>query len=1043
MLKSSLWQMINKAYLVDETQHVKYLLQASTLNDIDRDVISQQASRWVSTLRQHADKSDLNESFMREYDLSSDEGIILMSLAEALLRIPDAPSAQQLIHDYLSKGNWLEHLGQSSSHLVNFSSWGLKLSQQVVTLSDENPAILWRRLASRLGVPVVQQAIANAMGLLGRQFVMGETIDKALNRSATLHQSKTLFSYDMLGEEAVSAVDAQSYYETYFSAIQRLSLVQQSNKSLYQRDGISVKLSALHPRYHYSQQQRLIDELTPKVLTLALQAKQAGITLIIDAEECERLDLSLAIFYAVYSAPSLKGWEGFGFALQAYQKRAIYVVDWLVDLAKQQQRKIPVRLVKGAYWDSEIKLAQQQGLSSYPVFTRKQSTDLSYLVCAERLLASDTIYAQFATHNAYSIAAISVLAEKQGTCEFEFQRLHGMGDSLYQIVCADKPETTLRIYAPVGGHSELLPYLVRRLLENGANSSFVNRIWDESVSIDDVVADPISYTEKLTHISHPDIPLPSDIFGKLRRNAQGFNLSDDELSADLISNMQQSLQIPYQVVAMGQGMAACGENSESYEVFNPANSQQLLATVQPVSEEPLVSAFNTALHAVTDWQQREVKQRADILFQVAELLEKNNIHLLALLVTEAGKTLDDAIAELREAVDFCRYYAAQILNEQQAPIEMPGPVGEDNLLYWSGRGLFVAISPWNFPLAIFTGQIAAALASGNCVLAKPAHQTCIMAQQIVQLFYEAGTPQNVLYLLPTSGSLINKCILSKNELAGVVFTGSTDTAQQINRTLAQRSGAIIPLIAETGGQNAMLVDSSALPEQVVKDVIRSAFNSAGQRCSALRVLYLQEEIAERVIELLIGAMAELVIGDPQYIKTDVGPVIDEEAYDKLVLHAAQLEAKGRLLYQTPLANEQAKGFFVPPTLFEISSINDLVHEVFGPMLHVVKYRANELNEVINDINQYGYGLTLGIHSRIEQRIKTVTQAAHVGNLYINRDMVGAVVGVQPFGGEGLSGTGFKAGGPHYLYRFSTERSVSINSAAIGGNTQLLNLQDHD
>jgi len=1039
MSHHKLWQKINECYLMDETQLMSQLLDEGLS---DTASATQLATGWVESLRQQANQSEFNEDFMREYDLSSDEGIILMSLAEALLRIPDAESAQQLIHDYLLKGDWLEHLGRSDSLWVNAASWGLQLSQQVVGLADDDMPQLWKRLVSRLGTPLLQQAITTAMSLLGYQFVMGKDIASALNRADKQRSPLHYFSYDMLGEAAVSAEDASHYYDAYYNAISELADNSDNGLPLYQRQSISIKLSALHPRYEYTQRDRLISELTPRLLALACHAKQAGVCITLDAEECERLDILLEIFGQLYSDSHLADWSGLGLAVQAYQKRANAVVEWLISLTQQQKKTIPLRLVKGAYWDNEIKRAQQQGLSSYPVFTRKQNTDVSYLVCAQKMLSSPYIYSQFATHNAHTIAALLGMAKAQQV--FEFQRLHGMGESLYNIIHNQGHEVPVRVYAPVGDYRELLPYLVRRLLENGANSSFINRIWDQQISPEAVAADPVAFVAQLTEYSHPGIPLPVHLYGDQRKNAQGFNLSDLSELAQLQQGIQQALRSDYRVFSQGKGIAnGSSEEGERYVIYNPANPTQALGSVRLASAEQLDMALQNTLISAPNWSFSDPIKRAEILQRCADLLEQQHLSLLALLITEAGKVLADAVAELREAVDFCRYYAAQLLNELSQPIVFPGPVGEENQLHWAARGVFVSISPWNFPMAIFTGQIAAALAAGNCVLAKAAHQTPILAQQIITLFYQAGIPDDVLYFLPTSGTLVSQRWLSDSRISGVVFTGSTDTAQKINQTLALRDGPITPLIAETGGQNTMIVDSSALPEQVVKDVVRSAFNSAGQRCSALRILYLQDEIADRVIELLKGAMAELLVGDPAEIATDVGPVIDEEAYDKLVLHAAQLETKGELLYQTPLQDNMPGGYFVAPSLFMIEGINALPHEIFGPMLHVVRYSANQLDSIIDEINQCGYGLTLGIHSRIEQRIEFIRQRARVGNLYINRDMVGAVVGVQPFGGEGLSGTGFKAGGPHYIYRFCTERSVSINSAALGGNAQLLNLEDHD
>jgi RHH-type proline utilization regulon transcriptional repressor/proline dehydrogenase/delta 1-pyrroline-5-carboxylate dehydrogenase len=866
---------------------------------------------------------------------------------------------------------------------------------------------------------------------------MGENIESALKRSKP--DPLTLHSYDMLGEAALCAEDVEHYHWAYSQAIEAISKTVTETDDLFARPGISVKLSALHPRYEFAQRERVLSEMTPLLLKLAQQAKSAGISMTLDAEESERLELSLEIFETVYTEPSLEGWGGLGLAVQAYQKRATAVLDWLVALARHHGRMMPVRLVKGAYWDSEIKRAQQLGLEGYPVFTRKQNSDISYLACAQRLLAAkDVIYSQFATHNARTMASICVMAGDER--HFEFQRLHGMGEGLVEQLHESRLEIPVRIYAPVGSYEALLPYLVRRLLENGANSSFINRIWDDAQTVEQILADPIGQLEGLESIPHHRIPLPVAIYGPQRLNSSGVNLTDTTevsvLNATIANVMQQS----FQAAPLIAGKPHDGETSA---VINPAQSDQRVGEVVSGDEETARHALDVAAGSFRDWSSQPIEVRALALWRMADLLEEQQPMLLGLMIREAGKSIPDAVAELREAVDFCRYYAQQIREHFDHPMKMPGPTGEQNELHWAGRGVFVCISPWNFPLAIFTGQIAAALAAGNSVIAKPAHQTPLIAWQVIKLFHQAGVPEAVVNLLPCSGSMLSRVVLSDLRVAGVVFTGSTDTAWKINQTLAQRKGAIIPFIAETGGQNAMIVDSSALPEQVVRDVVRSAFNSAGQRCSALRVLFVQKDIASRVIELLKGAMAELRLGDTHDLATDIGPVIDEEAYDKLMIHAEQFADHDKLLYQCPLDGLPSQGYFVPPTLLKLDHLSELPHEVFGPMLHVIEYDAAKLNEVIESINNTGYGLTLGIHSRIENTIETVLSRVHVGNIYVNRDMIGAVVGTQPFGGEGLSGTGFKAGGPHYLYRFATERTISINSSAMGGNAQLLTLKDSD
>ncbi|MCG8691481.1 MAG: bifunctional proline dehydrogenase/L-glutamate gamma-semialdehyde dehydrogenase PutA, partial [Minwuiales bacterium] len=867
------------------------------------------------------------------------------------------------------------------------------------------------------------------------QFVLGRSVGEALERAAPAEEQGYRHSYDMLGEAARTMPDAERYFRAYAEAIRTIGESAVGNGPA-NRPGISVKLSALHPRYEFGQRGRVMAELLPRLKKLALAAKAHDLGFCIDAEEADRLDLSLDLIEGLALDPDLAGWNGLGLAVQAYQKRALPLIDWLADLARRAGRRLMVRLVKGAYWDTEIKVAQEGGEPGYPVFTRKTSTDVSFLACARRLLASpDAFFSQFATHNAHSVAAVMTFAGNNR--DFEFQRLHGMGEPLYEeVVGDDKLGVPCRVYAPVGSHEDLLAYLVRRLLENGANSSFVNRIFDDALPVERIIADPVEITDHLESVAHPSIPLPADLYGAERKNAAGTDLTDPVVLRPLDDAIQLSATLKWSAGPIVGGETLGGKERK---VTFPADRRVEVGTVSDADGETVDRALAAAAAAARGWDATPAADRGGALRRAADLYEENHAELMTLCIREAGKTLPDCVAEVREAVDFLRYYAARAEAEFAAPVEMPGPTGETNRISLHGRGAFVCISPWNFPLAIFTGQVAAALAAGNTVLAKPAEQTSIVASRAVALLHQAGVPGDVLHLLPGDGPSVGARLIGDPRVAGVAFTGSTETARLIQRSLAEKDGPIVPLIAETGGQNAMIVDSSALPEQVVADVIQSAFNSAGQRCSALRVLFLQRDIADRTVEMLKGAMAELRIGDPGLLSTDVGPVIDAEAKQMLDEHAARMRKEGTLLYETELSADCAKGTFVAPKAFEIDSLSRLKREVFGPILHVVRYNADRLDDVCDAVNATGYGLTLGVHSRIDETARRVVERIKVGNAYVNRNTVGAVVGVQPFGGEGLSGTGPKAGGPRYLYRFATERALSINTAAAGGNAALMTL----
>lgn len=1038
---------LTSGWVRDEADHVRHLLEIARLPDADRDAAQATAADLVKRVRARAQDQGAIEAFMRQYDLGSDEGVLLMCVAEALLRIPDQDTADKLIRDKLGDADWKRHLGQSDSVLVNASTWGLMLTGKLVDLADDTKRDVhnaFKRLVGRVGEPVIRLAVRQAMRIMGHQFVMGRSIGEALSRSKKGDNANYRYSFDMLGEGALTTKDALRYQQAYRDAIHAIGKSgNYKSADVFATPSISVKLSALHPRYEHAKRERVFAELTPRVLELAQLAKSYGIGFTIDAEEADRLEMSLDLIAAAYSDKSLDGWEGYGLAIQAYQKRAPEAIDFIADLARKTGRRIPVRLVKGAYWDSEVKRAQVDGQAGYPVFTRKPNTDVSYLANARRMLeAGDAIYPMFATHNAQTIATIHQRAKAMGRSQhFEFQKLHGMGDDLYaEVIPADRLNAPCRVYAPVGSHEDLLPYLVRRLLENGANSSFVNRITDEAIAIDDLIQDPVETVAAFDSIPHPRIPLPADLyrsFGFDRTNSMGVNLANDQQLQTLAAQVNAAAAADWRATPLVPGATVTGPD---IAVTNPADRREIVGQWQAADSATVELALKNAVAAQEAWDTMPAASRATILEHAATLLEQRMPQYIALCTKEAGKTIPDGVAEVREAVDFLRYYGAQA-RKLFAPEALPGPTGESNTLHLSGRGVFVCISPWNFPLAIFAGQISAALAAGNSVIAKPAEQTNLIGYYAVKLLHEAGVPEAVLQFLPGDGATVGAALTKDPRVAGVAFTGSTDTARAINRSLAARDAAIGVLIAETGGQNALIADSSSLPEQLVKDAIGSAFTSAGQRCSAARVLFVQEDIADKVTTMLAGAMAELKVGNPGLLSTDVGPVIDEDALKMLVDHAARMDTEATKIAEVPVDADSAHGSFFAPRAYALKSLDQLHKEVFGPVLHVIRWKADQLDAVIDAINATGYGLTLGIHSRIDETIDRISARVKVGNCYVNRNQIGAVVGVQPFGGQNLSGTGPKAGGPHYLPRFTTEKTITVNTTAAGGNASLLTLGD--
>jgi RHH-type proline utilization regulon transcriptional repressor/proline dehydrogenase/delta 1-pyrroline-5-carboxylate dehydrogenase len=1038
---------IGAALLAEEGPLVEGLITKARTGDKERRDIERLASRLVEAAREGRREQGSVDSLLHEYELSSEEGVLLLCLAEALLRIPDAATADRLIVGTIGSGDWARHLGHSDSLLVNASTWGLMLTGHIVDWAEsDNGDIASRlqRLVARSGEPVVRQALRQAMRILGRQFVLGETIGDALASAEEEKSEGYLFSFDMLGEAARTMADARRYTTRYEAAVAAIAAWagpprERSEETLHARTGLSVKLSALHPRYTPSQEPLLKVELRPRIFSLAAKMKEAWLPLTIDAEEADKLDLSLALLEPLFDDPVLSGWNGLGLAVQAYGKRALPQIDYLAALAQATGRRIPVRLVKGAYWDSEIKWAQEAGLAGYPVFTRKVNTDVAYLAAARALLERpDCFYPQFATHNAHTVAWLTTIA---GDRPYEFQRLFGMGEALHrEVVHPERLGKPCRIYAPVGGYRDLLAYLVRRLLENGANTSFVNRLADDAAPISAIVADPIEKAAALPEKANPLIPSPPDLFLPERRNSLGLPLFEATVREPLLRAMGDALARPAAAnpIVLGEEVEGGGEVAW---VTSPHDRRVVVGTYRAASREAVDRALDAAKGACNAWDRLGGEERATTLDRAAELFEADRAALMALIVREAGKTLANAQGDVREAVDHLRYSAAEARRQFSGPRELKGATGERNELSLHGRGAFAAISPWNFPLAIFTGQIAAALAAGNAVVAKPAEQTPLTAARAVRLLHKAGVPLGVLHLLPGKGEVVGAALVGDARIDGVVFTGGTDTGIAINRQLAAREGKIIKLIAETGGQNAMIVDSSALPEQVVDDALTSAFDSAGQRCSALRVLFLQDDVADPIIEMLLGAARELKIGDPLDYATDVGPVIDAEAKRALEAHKARMRQEARELLDLPLGPEREHGTYVAPAIYEIPSIAMLEREVFGPILHVVRYDGGHLGEVCEAINATGYGLTLSLHSRIKATADFVTARVKVGNVYVNRNQIGAVVGVQPFGGEGLSGTGPKAGGPHYLQAFAAERVRSTDLTASGGNASLLAATD--
>jgi len=1003
---------LNRLYRAPEEEVVQELLSQIRTDPEQSKRIAKIAYEIVAGVRRNKNSPRMIDKLIGSYKLSSSEGLMMMALAESFMRIPDINTAQQLLKDKLGQKAWD---GKAFSKVISLTQ----------SLLEESNQPFWKRSVSKLAKPFIQVGVSQFMQLLANKFVMGHSIEEALKKAKRLQAGSYSYSFDMLGEAACTREDADRYFKAYLHAIHSIQKIPN------QRDGISVKLSALHPRYSYTQGMRVQKEVIQSLKALAVAARDGNVALTVDGEEADRLEMSLRIFEGVARDPDLQGWTGFGLAVQAYQKRAPAVIDWIVWLAQDCHTRFNVRLVKGAYWDSEIKWTQEKGLIDYPVFTRKVSTDVSFLCCAQKLLEHpNEIYPAFATHNAYSIA--SILEYVQPSQAFEFQSLYGMGHDLYQQVPGKTP---VQIYAPVGNYQDLLPYLVRRLLENGANSSFVNALSDPDVRIETLIADPIVLLRQSEVVRHPKIARPQDLFFG-RKNSSGVDLSNSDELSPILKKLDKKLH-----ASGGPIINGVLRKQDAQPVYSPIDRSQI-GKVQTANEKELLEALENASNVAHQWKLRSVEDKAQMLERAADLLEANRTQLIGLCVNEGGKTIPDAVSEVREAVDFCRYYAEQARINLSHPLELPGPTGEKNMLYLRGRGVFLCISPWNFPLAIFTGQVVAALVSGNCVLAKPSSQTVLIATQVVQLMHQAGIPSDVLHLIPGSGRTVGNVLLPDHRIAGICFTGSTETALSINQTLATRRGPITPFIAETGGQNAMIVDSTALPEQVVADVLASAFNSAGQRCSALRLLLLQEEIAPKIIEMLKGAMVELNVGDPRHLSTDVGPVIDEAAMTTLDTYIKTLAGSAELIFQTPLKEAvTGLGTFVAPSAFHIRSLDMLREEHFGPILHIMTYKSSQLEDMIQQINQLGFGLTFGLHTRINSRMQKVFDQITFGNMYVNRNMIGAVVGVQPFGGQGLSGTGPKAGGPHYLYRFMHEHTLSINTTAQGGNATLLTLED--
>ena len=1000
---TSIRQRIRDHYRIDESVAIDQILPIAEVNPRARSRAWERARKMVLKIRREEEGHGGVDALLNEYSLSTAEGVVLMCLAEALLRVPDEETQDELIRDKLSQGQWTPHLGNSDSLFVNASAWGLLLTGSMVNYADKRKSEqfgLLKRTLGRLGEPVIRRSMNIAMRVMGRQFVMGETIEDAVDRAREKEKKGYVYSYDMLGEAARTVADAKRFYDSYAHAIKTIGKAAKGRGPKVS-PGISVKLSALSPRFEFLQYDRVMSEIPPQLKELCVMAKEYDIGLTVDAEEADRLDLSLDIIEKVFTDPDLEGWSGFGVAVQAYQKRGLHVIDWIRKLTEETGRTMQVRLVKGAYWDTEIKLSQQMGLETFPVFTRKSSTDVSYHACANRLLDyRDTIYPQFATHNAYTASVILELAgdDKDG---FEFQCLHGMGDTLYDQV-VEEDNIQCRVYAPVGEHEELLAYLVRRLLENGANSSFVNAIVDDEQPVESLLEDPVEKTQRLKNRYNNQIKPPRGLYAPERDNSRGLDLTD-HIS---VNALQHELERWNKIYSVSESDIP----EDGTAVRNPADHTDIVGYHVYAKPDEMRTALDKTDAAFNSWSKRSVEERADILERSANALERHMGELIAICIREGGKVAQDSIDEVREAVDFLRYYAVRARE-----------LDEDQRL--QPRGVVLCISPWNFPLAIFTGQVAAALVTGNTVIAKPAEQTSIIARRCIEIMHSVGLPEDALQLLICPGKDVGETLLPDERIKAVMFTGSTETGTLISQTLASRGGEQVPLIAETGGQNSMIVDSTALPEQVVDDIVFSGFQSAGQRCSALRVLYVQEDIADHLTEMLIGAMKELDVGNPMYLKTDIGPVIDEKALKTLTDHREYMKDKGKLLHECPLPEGTDNATFFPPTLYEIENINVLEREVFGPVVHIVRFKGTEIENVVKEINSTGYGLTMGIHSRIEDRAYELAALSRAGNVYINRNMIGAIVGVQPFGGRGLSGTGPKAGGPNYLPRLMMERAT--------------------
>ncbi|MEZ8336231.1 bifunctional proline dehydrogenase/L-glutamate gamma-semialdehyde dehydrogenase PutA [Vibrio cyclitrophicus] len=1017
---TDLWSLISPLYMVDETQWLEQLLPLATPSESEKQQITEKTTSLIEAIR--ADKTSIQmiDALLLEYSLDTQEGILLMCLAEALMRIPDSATADALIRDKLSVADWKSHLKNSDSVFVNASTWGLMLTGKVVGLSskEQSAGQAVNRLVNKLSEPVIRKAMHQAMKVMGHQFVLGRSIAEAQKNGKSMRDKGFTYSYDMLGEAALTTADANKYFKDYLMAIEAVGRDTYVSSKSSPAPSVSIKLSALHPRYEVANEDRVLTELCDMLEQLLRRAVELDVAITIDAEEADRLELSLKLFEKLYRTDLVKGWGKFGLVIQAYSKRALPVLVWLNRLAKEQGDLIPLRLVKGAYWDSEIKWSQQAGFTDYPVYTRKEATDVAYLACARYLLSPSVrgnIFPQFASHNAHTVSAIAVMTEHK---DFEFQRLHGMGDSLYNHAM-EAYQQSVRIYAPVGSHKDLLPYLVRRLLENGANSSFVHRLVDARCPVAELTQHPVDMLLAFDTLNNTKIPLPPAVFPE-RKNSYGVNIDIEseahqfEAQVKTFLNNQWTAGPVINGESLAESMIKADQNVE--QVTSPYDRRINVGQVAFANLDHVSAAITGADAVFADWNATSVETKAAALEKLADLMEDNLAELVAICHQEAGKTIHDSVDEVREAVDFCRYYAKQADNLQG--FELKGFDGQTRIASRQGRGVFVCISPWNFPLAIFLGQITAALVAGNTVVAKPAEQTSLIAARAVELMNEAGFPAGTIQLLPGRGAEIGSALTSHDAIAGVAFTGSTPTAQRINVSLASRNAKPVPFIAETGGQNAMIVDSTALPEQVVRDVIRSAFASAGQRCSALRVLYIQEDIADRVVGLIHGAMDELSVGIPYLHKTDVGPVIDQTAKQKLLAHLKNMTQTQKKVAQLTLGSDCEHGDFVPPSAFEIDDISCLKEEQFGPVLHIVRFKASELAQVVDQINQTGFGLTMGIHSRNETTYRWIEKHVRVGNCYINRDQVGAVVGVQPFGGQGLSGTGPKAGGPHYLYRFT-------------------------